>query len=127
MREIFGLIFVYLLLGATSLLAADEVQFMSAEELKANLNAENISILDARSERGWSNSDVKIPGAIRATWIILMNGLFLCQRIIHWSSIAHERTKEAVPGWHAGSYQKVLAMSTFLKGAGENGESTIFR
>ncbi|MCW5201671.1 hypothetical protein VU13_01810 [Desulfobulbus sp. US5] len=68
MREIFGLIFVYLLLGATSLLAADEVQFMSAEELKANLNAENISILDARSERGWSNSDVKIPGAIRATW-----------------------------------------------------------
>ena len=68
MRKTLGLIFVYLLLSATSLLAADEFQFMSAEELKANLNAENISILDARSERGWSNSDVKIPGAIRATW-----------------------------------------------------------
>ena len=68
MRKTLGLIFVYLLLGATSLLAADEVQFMSAEELKKNLNAENISILDARSERGWSNSEVKIPGAIRATW-----------------------------------------------------------
>ncbi|MCI5166300.1 MAG: hypothetical protein D3903_09435 [Candidatus Electrothrix sp. GM3_4] len=68
MKKMLGLIFVYLLLSATSLLAADDVQLMSAEELKGNLNAENISILDARSERGWSNSDVKIPGALRATW-----------------------------------------------------------
>jgi len=68
MKKMVGLIFAYLLLSATSLLAADSVQFMSAEELKENLNAENISLLDARSERGWSNSDVKIPGAIRATW-----------------------------------------------------------
>ena len=68
MKKMLGLIFACLLLSATSLLAAADVQFMSAEELKKNLNAENISILDARSERGWSNSDVKIPGAIRATW-----------------------------------------------------------
>ena len=68
MKKMLGLIFVCLLLSATLLLAADDVQFMSAEELKENLNAENISILDARSERGWSTSDVKIPGAVRATW-----------------------------------------------------------
>ncbi|CAK8724140.1 Rhodanese-like domain-containing protein [Candidatus Electrothrix laxa] len=68
MKKILGLISACLLLNATSLLAAGTVQFISPEELKENLNGENISILDARSERGWSNSDVKIPGAIRATW-----------------------------------------------------------
>ena len=68
MKKTLGLFFSCLLLSATSLLAAADVQFMSAEELKGNLNAENISILDVRSARGWSNSKVKIPGAIRATW-----------------------------------------------------------
>jgi rhodanese-related sulfurtransferase len=68
MKKMLGLILAYLLLSVTSLLAAADVQLMSAEELKGNLNAKNISILDARSERGWSNSDVKIPGALRATW-----------------------------------------------------------
>ncbi len=68
MKKMVGLILAYLLLSATSLLAVDSVQFMSTEELKKNLNAENISLLDARSERGWSTSDVKIPGAIRVTW-----------------------------------------------------------
>ena len=68
MKKTLGLLFACLLLSATSLLAADDVQFMSPEDLKANLNGENISILDVRSERGWSNSDVKIPGAVRATW-----------------------------------------------------------
>ena len=68
MKKTLGLIFAYLLLGATSLFAAAGVQLMSVGELKENLNAENISILDVRSERGWSNSNVKIPGAIRTTW-----------------------------------------------------------
>jgi rhodanese-related sulfurtransferase len=68
MKKMLGLIFACLLLSATSLLAADDVQFMSPEELKKNLNAEYISILDVRSERGWSNSEVKIPGAVRVTW-----------------------------------------------------------
>ena len=68
MKKTLGLLFACLLLSATSLFAAADVQFMSAEELKGSLNAENISILDVRSERGWSNSEVKIPGAIRATW-----------------------------------------------------------
>lgn len=68
MKKMLGLIFACLLFSATSLFAAHDVQFMSAEELKKNLNGENISILDARSERGWSNSDVKIPGALRVTW-----------------------------------------------------------
>jgi len=68
MKKTLGLLFACLLLSAISLLAAADVQFMSTEELKGNLNAENISILDVRSERGWSNSEVKIPGAVRATW-----------------------------------------------------------
>jgi len=68
MKKTLGLLFACLLLSATSLLADDDVQFMSAEELKGNLNAENISILDVRSEKGWSSSEVKIPGAVRAAW-----------------------------------------------------------
>ena len=68
MKKMLGLLFTCLLLGATSAIAADEVQFMSPEELKNNLNAENISILDVRSEAGWSNSEFKIPGAVRVTW-----------------------------------------------------------
>jgi hypothetical protein len=67
-KKTLGLLFACLLLSATSLLAADDVQFMSAEKLKEDLNAENISIVDVRSERGWSNSEVKIPGAVRAKW-----------------------------------------------------------
>ncbi|MCI5149974.1 MAG: rhodanese-like domain-containing protein [Candidatus Electrothrix sp. MAN1_4] len=57
-----------LLLSTTSLCAAEDVQIMNAEELKKELNAQDISILDVRSERGWSKSDVKIPGALRVTW-----------------------------------------------------------
>lgn len=67
MKKTLGLLFACLLLSATSLLAAADVQLMSAEELKEHLAAENISVLDARSERGWSNSAFKIPGAVRAT------------------------------------------------------------
>jgi rhodanese-related sulfurtransferase len=68
MKKTMGLLFACLLLGATSLLAAADVRLMSAEELKEHLAAENISVLDARSETGWSNSAFKIPGAVRATW-----------------------------------------------------------
>ncbi|MCI5126069.1 MAG: hypothetical protein D3925_16755, partial [Candidatus Electrothrix sp. AR5] len=68
MKKTLGLLITCLLLSATSLPATADVQFMSAEELKGNLNASNISILDVRSERGWSNSTVKITGAVRTTW-----------------------------------------------------------
>lgn len=68
MRRILGLLCIFLFLGIASSFAADEAQLMSAEELKSNLYSENISILDARSEPSWKNSEFKIPGAVRATW-----------------------------------------------------------
>ena len=77
MRKALGLVFIWLLFSATSLLAADDIQFVSPEELRESLGAENLSILDARSERGWSNSEFRIPGAIRVTW----------DNVDEWSSI----------------------------------------
>jgi len=68
MRKNIVLLISCLLLSATSLFAAEDVQVMSAQELKKSLAAEDISILDVRSERGWSTSEYKIPGALRATW-----------------------------------------------------------
>ncbi len=53
---------------AVSLFAAEEVQVMSAQDLKDNLHAKDVTILDVRSERGWKKSEFKIPGALRATW-----------------------------------------------------------
>lgn len=57
-----------LLLSTSPLLAAEDVQVMSIEDLKKELKAEDISLLDVRSERDWSKSEVKIPGALRITW-----------------------------------------------------------
>ena len=68
MKKTLGLLVVCLLFSATRLLAAADVPLMSAEELKGNLNTENISIVDVRSEKGWAESKFKIPGAVRATW-----------------------------------------------------------
>ena len=46
---------------------AGDVQLMSKEELKSQLNSENVTILDVRSGRDWSSSKFKIQGAIRAS------------------------------------------------------------
>jgi rhodanese-related sulfurtransferase len=62
------LFLTYFFFCTTSLFAAEDVQVMSTEDLKKNLTAEDITILDVRSERGWTKSEVKIPGALRVTW-----------------------------------------------------------
>lgn len=61
------LLIIFLFSGLTQAAAADNVRFVSTEELKAQLSAKNITILDARSEGGWQASVTKIPGAVRAT------------------------------------------------------------
>jgi rhodanese-related sulfurtransferase len=43
-----------------------DVQRITREELKRRMDAhEAITIVDARSEDAWNNSDVEMPGAIR--------------------------------------------------------------
>ena len=68
MRKNIVLLVSCLLFSASSLFAAEEVKIMSTQDLKDNLHAEDISILDVRSERGWEKSEFKVPGALRATW-----------------------------------------------------------
>lgn len=61
------LLIVFLFSGMTQAGAAEDVRFMRTEQLKEQLSAENITILDARSEGGWQAAATKIPGAVRAT------------------------------------------------------------
>ena len=66
MKRILFLLSFCLLLGTTSLYAA-EVPTMSKDELKSRLGSSNLSILDVRSGRDWSSSEFKIQGAERAS------------------------------------------------------------
>lgn len=45
--------------------AADEVQRMTKEQLKALLDDPDVVILDVRTNRDWKGSERKIKGAIR--------------------------------------------------------------
>ena len=46
---------------------AGAVNLMEISELKGMLDSQAIIILDVRSGRDWSTSELKIPGAIRAS------------------------------------------------------------
>lgn len=46
-------------------LAADDIPLMTKDELKAILDAEDVTILDVRLGRDWKSSEFKIKGAIR--------------------------------------------------------------
>lgn len=68
MKKNIAMLFCCLLFSATSLFAAEKVQIMTTQELKDILYIEDITILDARGERGWVESEFKIPKAQRLTW-----------------------------------------------------------
>lgn len=53
----------FLLMGKT--LIADEIPRMTKDELKAILDAQDVTILDVRTGRDWKSSEFKIKGAIR--------------------------------------------------------------
>jgi hypothetical protein len=76
MKKISALLSIFLFTGVFSAFAVADVQFMSKEILKEKLDSESITILDTRSERGWSSSESKIPGGIRAAG----------NEIEHWSA-----------------------------------------
>ncbi|MCI5224094.1 MAG: hypothetical protein D3924_15840 [Candidatus Electrothrix sp. AR4] len=60
------LFLVTMLLFVSSLTAvADEVPRMSKKDLKAQLDSDEIVIMDARSGKDWKSSEFKIKGAIR--------------------------------------------------------------
>lgn len=46
---------------------AGSVMFMEKEELKSLLGSDEVVVLDVRAGRDWSTSELKIPGAIRAS------------------------------------------------------------
>jgi len=46
---------------------AGAVNLMEITELKSRLDSDAVVILDVRSGRDWSTSELKIPGAIRAS------------------------------------------------------------
>ena len=45
--------------------AGDDIPRMTIDELKAILNADDVTVLDARRGRDWKSSEFKIKGAIR--------------------------------------------------------------
>lgn len=51
---------------AASPASGGQVGLMEIDELNSMLESENLTILDARTGRDWSTSELKIPGAIRA-------------------------------------------------------------
>jgi rhodanese-related sulfurtransferase len=66
MKRITGLTLILFFLFAGSVFAAS-VSRISKEELKADIESQNVTVLDVRSGRDWSTSGLKIPGAIRAS------------------------------------------------------------
>ena len=53
----------FLLMGKAS--AADDIPLMTKDELKAILDAGDVTILDVRVGKDWKSSEFKIKGAIR--------------------------------------------------------------
>lgn len=45
--------------------AAKDVPRISKEELKPELGSKNVTLLDVRSGKDWSSSELKIKGAVR--------------------------------------------------------------
>lgn len=60
-----AILMVSFLLAGT-VLAADDIPRMTKDELKAILDAEDVTILDVRTGRDWKSSEFKIKSAIRA-------------------------------------------------------------
>ncbi len=60
----FGTIFIFLIIGATLASSADAPR-MTKEELKAMLGNSDLIILDVRLGNEWTESDLKIKGAVR--------------------------------------------------------------
>ena len=61
----YGLILIVSLLPMGKALAADDIPLMTKDELKAILDAEDVTILDVRVGKDWKSSEFKIKGAIR--------------------------------------------------------------
>ena len=65
MKKLVLLLSFFMLASALPVLAG-EVPLISKENLKAELGAEGLVLLDVRSGRDWSSSEFKIKGAVRA-------------------------------------------------------------
>jgi len=55
-----------ILLAGPSLSVATEVATITKEELKAQLDSSDVTILDVRTGKDWKSSEFKIKGAVRA-------------------------------------------------------------
>ena len=55
-----------ILVGCISLSTADGIPYMTADELRGELNNPDLLILDVRRDGDWTGSDEKVVGAVRA-------------------------------------------------------------
>jgi len=55
-----------MLLTGISMSAAEDVPTITKEELKAQLDSSDVTILDVRTGKDWTSSEFKIKGAIQA-------------------------------------------------------------
>lgn len=60
-----GLTFLLLFAFAIPAYGADDAPRISTEELQAMLGSSDLVLLDARADRDWKKSDIKIAGAVR--------------------------------------------------------------
>lgn len=58
-------VLVAVLLVVTGTAVADEVKWITKDELRAQLESPGITVIDVRKDRDWNASDVMIKGAVR--------------------------------------------------------------
>jgi hypothetical protein len=57
--------FLIILLGCKTIALSDDVPRMTKEELRTMLGSPSLMIIDVRYGKDWTDSDLKIKGAIR--------------------------------------------------------------
>ena len=65
LRSFLGLTFLLLFAFTLQAYGGDDAPRISTEELQAMLGSPGLVLLDARADRDWEKSDIKIVGSIR--------------------------------------------------------------
>ena len=60
-----ALIILFVLLGCATLVKSTDALRMTKEELRAMLDSPNLVVIDVRYGKDWTDSDLKIKGAVR--------------------------------------------------------------
>ena len=60
------LLLTAILVGCISFSTADEIPYMTLDELREQMNSPDMLILDVRTGSDWTGNDEKVVGAVRA-------------------------------------------------------------